>query len=155
MTKYVVIGALAVLVIACACGAVFFWYLLVRELPTLDAELSIPSTAVVGEPIEMRVITSNSHSESLTLGSIDIDGAFLAGFQVLGIDPEATGTFHIPVIDQRSWSFDKPVPTDERLVVTFDLRCINAGHFTGNIDACNPNNDCASMFVDVVTYPKQ
>jgi hypothetical protein len=34
--------------------------------------------------------------------------------------------------------------------VTFQLKPLNAGRFSGNVGACNPGQDCASTFADLV-----
>ena len=103
-----------------------------------------------GETIEMVVKTSNPHPRPVILDSIDIDSAFLRGFQVLAVVPKPSGTDEISILDQRSWSFGQSVPPGEESTVRFTLRSIEPGHFVGNVDVCNPNQDYKSLYADVI-----
>jgi hypothetical protein len=80
---------------------------------------------------------------------VDVDVTFLSGFQVVKIEPSPTDTFRIPVIDQRSWSFGRPVPSKGTTRVSFTLRPLKPGHYTGNVEVCNPNQDCTGAYADV------
>lgn len=94
--------------------------------------------------------TTNPHKRPVILDSIDVSESFLAGFQVVSVDPQPTGTVHIPVFDQRSWSFGISVAPGDTLSATFRLEPVEPGHFSGDIDVCNPNQDFTTLFVDVV-----
>ena len=148
--KKVILGCLAVVALQIAGGAVLFWYLFLRETALLEAQLTVPNEVRVGETTELTVETSNPHSGPVILDSIDIDDAFLRGFQVLSVAPEPTGTEQVPFIDQRSWSFGRSVPPGGKLAVRFTLKSLQVGHFVGNVDVCNPNQDYKSLYADVV-----
>jgi hypothetical protein len=150
MKKYV-IGCVAAAVIVVAIVAVAICLLeITRDLPLLDASLSLPSEVQLDSTLTMVVTTTNTHSEPVILDSIDMDDSFLAGLQVLSIDPEPTDTLHIPVINQRSWAFGKRVLPGSSLPVTFELRAVMEGHFSGDIDVCNPNQDFTTLVADLV-----
>lgn len=130
--------------------AVAGWYLLIREQPLLDAELSVPLQVKVGEAFEMVVETSNPHSRQVSLDSIDIDHTLLQGFQVLAVEPSQHQTENLPFLDQRSWIFEQWVSPGDEYDVTFKLKPLEAGHFTGNVDVCNSNYDWKSLYADIV-----
>ncbi|MHC4248606.1 MAG: hypothetical protein ACYS9X_05700 [Planctomycetota bacterium] len=145
-----VLGCLGAALLAAVVGVVLIWFCLFRELPKLDAKLSLPSEATLESTMTMVVTANNPHQEPVTLDSIDIDDSFLAGFQVVSIDPEPTDTASVPIVDQRSWTFGKAIPPGESHSVTFHLRPVSEGHFSGDVDVCNPNQDFKTLLADVV-----
>lgn len=44
----------------------------------------------------------------------------------------------------------KDVQPGESLAVTFRLKSIAGGRFSGDVDICNPNQDFTTLFADVV-----
>lgn len=151
MNNKVVIG-----VIGCLGAALLFTVViglgvavwLFTERPKLDASLSLPSEATLGETLTMLVTTTNPHDQAVTLDSIDIDDTFLDGFQVVTVVPEPTGTMH--VFGQRSWSFGTSVPPGQALEVRFTLKAVQGGHFSGDVDVCNPAQDFTTLIADVM-----
>jgi len=136
-------AALAVILPVLAIG---IW--LVREAPMLDASLSVPPQVALDSTAIMVVTTTNPHPKPVTLDSIDVDDSFLAGFQVVRIDPEPVDTMHI--FGQRSWTFDQSVAPGDSLEVRFELRAVQEGHFSGDVDVCNPGFDFMTVVADVV-----
>lgn len=152
--KKVIIGCLGAVAAVVAIAAVITWFWFFRELPTLDANLSMASEVEPGANIIMTITATNSHRKSVTLDSIDIDDAFLSAFQVVTVDPEPSTTSHVPFAQQRSWSFGKEVPPGGKLAVSFTFRAIAEGHFSGDVDVCNPNQDFKTLLADVVVKQK-
>jgi hypothetical protein len=151
--RKVAIGCLAVagfFVLGCAALVLVS----LRELPKLDAEISAPAVATLDQPITLVVTAANNTGKDVTLDSIDIDNAFLAGFQVMEVAPEAEDSSDIPLLDQRTWQFNRRLGPGEQLDVTFNLRPVLLGRFTGDVDVCNPNQDFSTVFVDVVVREK-
>lgn len=97
---------------------------------------------------------TNSYDKPVTLDSVDVDDAFLAGFQVVTVVPEPSDTSHLSLGHQRTWAFGKVVPPKETLSVTFTLRAIAEGHFSGDVDVCNPSQDFKTVLADVVVTDK-
>ncbi|MHC5055050.1 MAG: hypothetical protein ACYTKD_10080 [Planctomycetota bacterium] len=145
-----VLGCLGAALLAAVVGVVLIWFCLIRELPKLDAKLSLAPEATLGSTATMVVVAKNPHEEPVTLDSIDIDESFLAGFQVISIDPEPTDTSNVPLLDQRSWSFGEEIAPGESHSVTFNLRPVSEGRFTGDVDVCNPSQDYKTLLADVV-----
>jgi hypothetical protein len=126
--------------------------------PTFEVSVAVPTDIVAMEPFALGVDVKNPHGSAITLDSVDVDDKLLAGFQVVSVEPKPKDTMHVPVLNQRSWSFGTSlsVPAGATQRVTFNLRALNAGRFSGNVGACNPGQDCASTFADlvVVTRPR-
>ncbi|NLX60454.1 MAG: hypothetical protein GXY74_15365 [Phycisphaerae bacterium] len=119
--------------------------------PLLEAAIDVPQSVRVGEDIRVIVRMTNSHAEPVTLDSVDVDNGLLRGFQVIRVEPRPEATFSLPPeLDQRSWAFHTPVAAGGQMTVTFHLRPLAAGHYSGNIDVCNPNQDYVGMFADIV-----
>jgi uncharacterized protein (DUF58 family) len=148
--KRTVLGCLAVALLIVAAGTVFVWFWLFRALPVLDASLSLPREVALESTVPLVITVTNPHEKSVTLDSIDIADSLLSGFQVVSIEPDPTETYHIPIFDQRSWTFGESVMPGGTLSVTFHLRAVQAGHFSGDIDVCNPNQNCTTLLADVV-----
>ena len=94
--------------------------------------------------------TRNIEAEPIRLDSIDVDFDFLEGFDVLSIEPAPSGTTDI--IGQQSWSFTETVGPGEEFNVTYRLKARRPGHYVGDIDVCNPNQDWTTVVpnIDVV-----
>lgn len=146
--KKIVFGCLgtALLILIALAGLIWFW--LFRELPTLHATLSMPSEVELGSTLPMVITANNDHESPIILDSIDVDDSFLSGFQVVSIDPRPTGTMHI--FGQRSWDFGQSVMPGTAMVVRFELKAVQEGHFSGDVDVCNPSQDFETLLADVL-----
>jgi hypothetical protein len=147
--KKILVGCLAVALLLVVLVVAGVWWML-RTTPALEATLTLPLEAQLEAPVDMVVTATNPHAKPVTLDSIDIDDAFLAGFQVVRIEPEPEDTTELPVLDQRSWAFNKVVPPGGTLAVTYTLRPVAEGRFTGSVDVCNPTQDFKSLFADII-----
>lgn len=119
-----------------------------RELPVLDASLSLPPQATLDSTVIMVVTTTNTHTKPLILNSIDVGDSFLDGFQVVKIEPSPSATEHLYYF--RRWDFGQTVDPGATLQVRFELKAVLEGHFSGDIDVCNPNLDYKTLLADVV-----
>ena len=152
--KKVIIGCLGAAAIIAAIVAVAIWFLLFRELPTLDASLAIAPEVEMDSTVTLTITATNSHTKRVTLDSVDIDDSFLAGFQVVAVDPEPRTTTHMSLTHQRTWEFGKPLASRQTFSVTFTLRPAAPGHFSGDVNVCNPNQDFKTLLADVVVTKK-
>jgi hypothetical protein len=118
--------------------------------PTFEVTLVVPDELTVGQPFALVVDVKNPHGSAIKLDSVDVADTLLKGFQVVSVEPSAKDTMHVPLLDQRSWSFETSVAAGATHRVTFNLKPLLAGRFSGNVDACNPGQDCASTFADLV-----
>jgi uncharacterized protein (DUF58 family) len=148
--KKILLGCLGVALLTAVLGAGLVLYWLLRERPVLESTLSLPTEVELDATVPMVITTTNGHSTPVTLDSIDVDDSFLAGFQVIRIEPEPEGTLHVPFLNQRSWAFATVVQPGDSLTVTFHLKPVAEGHFSGDIDVCNPSQDFETLLADVV-----
>ena len=146
--KVVIIGWLSVMVAICVVGTAIDLYYKNRELPVLDASLSMPSQAELDSTVIMVVTATNTHTKPLILASIDVGDSFLEGFQVVKIEPSPLATKQI--FDFRRWDFGQTVDPGGTLQVRFELKAVLEGHYSGDIDVCNPNLDFKTLLADVV-----
>ena len=51
---------------------------------------------------------------------------------------------------ERSWDFESVIQPGDSLSVTFQLKPVTEGRFSGDVDVCNPNQDFRTLFADVV-----
>lgn len=145
--KKIAIGCAGIALVA-AVGIVCVAVWLARELPVLDASLSAPSTVQVDSTLTLVVTATNNHTQAIVLDSIDIQDSFLDGFQVIEVNPEPADTTHI--FGMRSWDFGSAVPPGDSQVIHFTMKAIQEGHFSGDVDVCNPNQDFTTVIADVV-----
>ncbi|MGI9455310.1 MAG: hypothetical protein ACR2NU_02045 [Aeoliella sp.] len=138
------VSGLAV-VIVCAIGIA--WLLV--EKPKLDAKLTCPRSVIVGETFDLVLETRNRHSDSIILDSIDVDTGFLSGFKIVSITPQPMEPYDIGIIGMRSWGFGESVSPGESLTVTFTLTAVKQGHYKGDVDVCNPNQDFTTVIPNV------
>ena len=122
--------------------------------PTFEVSLVVPDEIVASQPFALGVDVQNPHGSAIKLDSVDLDDSLLKGFQVMSVEPKPKDTMHVPLLNQRTWSFGTSVPAGAIQRVTFNLRALNAGRFSGNVGACNPGQDCASTFADLVVSPR-
>jgi hypothetical protein len=150
--KRVLIGCLALLALLAVAGVAGVLWIL-REGPQLASRVEVPAQVAAGESFTLSLVVSNPHPDPVTLDSVDVDESLLAGFQVLAVEPEPTHTDAIPFLEQRTWSFGRELPAAGELEVRFELRAVEAGRFSGNVEVCNPEQDCPGQFVDLVVTP--
>lgn len=144
------LGCLGALAVVALIGVWLIWFLLIREGPVVSATLDLPQQVKRGDIIRMRVLTFNPNNRPITLDSIDIDDSFMAGFQVVRVEPTPKDTMRLRVLRQRSWEFGAVVPPGTGLDVTFELRAVDEGRWIGQVDVCNPTQDFNSLLADVM-----
>jgi hypothetical protein len=110
--------------------------------PSLVSTVYAPEKVQVGEPFAMRIVSYNPHAEEVQLHSIDIDESFIDAFEVLAIEPRPTDSTRIPLLDQKSWFFERDVQPGDSLEVTFTLSPLQMGVPVGNVEICNTAVDC-------------
>lgn len=148
--KGVLIGCSIFGLVLVTAAGIGIWFFLFRVQPMADASLAIPPSAEIDQTIEMVVTTHNPHAESVIVDSIDISDSFLEGFQVTTVDPAENETMDVPFVDQRAWMFSHTLAPGETKTFTFTLNPVLVGHYSGDVDVCNPNQDFNTLLADVV-----
>lgn len=113
--------------------------------PTLTAAVDLPDEVVVGEEFELLVEATNPHDKPVVLGSIDLESSFIRGFEVVSVTPNAVED--PDYYSYQRWNFSKSIEPGGSLRVKFRLRAVRIGQFAGDIDVCNPNEDCTTQLV--------
>ena len=101
----------------------------------------------MGEEFDLVMKTRNLHMDPIRLDSIDVDFAFLEGFEVISITP--TPEEPMDIFGQRSWAFTDTVAAGDSLDVVFTLKAVREGHYVGDIDVCNPNQDFTTVIPNI------
>lgn len=146
--KKLAIGCLGISLTGAMAIAIVGYFLFIRELPVLDASISVPWIVKLDSTLTLDVTGTNNHTDSIVFDSVDIEDSFLDGFQILDIDPEPDDTDHI--FDWRTWNFGYRVLPGESRTIRFTMKAVQEGHFSGDVDVCNPNQDFATVIADVV-----
>ncbi|MGD2217761.1 MAG: hypothetical protein PVJ64_13480 [Gemmatimonadales bacterium] len=121
---------------------VFFVAVATQSGPALVSTIHAPEEVRIGEPFAMRIVSYNPHAEEVQLHSIDIDESFIDAFEVLAVEPRPTDSTRIPLLDQRSWFFERDVQPGDSLEVTFTLSPLQVGVPVGNVEICVSVADC-------------
>lgn len=131
------------------CTVVFVGFLIwvFTELPLLTATITSPDIVQHNEEFNLTIQTMNPHDGDVELDSIDLSTEFLEGFKVLHVDPKPKETFKI--FGMRTYVFERKVAPGEELFVTFKLKGVMKGHFNGDVDVCNPNQDFQTLVADI------
>ena len=91
--------------------------------------------AQVGKEFELVVkVTNQRSSKSFKLSDIDIHEEYMKGFVVVGTDPEAKASTHVPLANIRSFTFDLTIPANQSQEFKFKLRPRETGFFKGEVD---------------------
>ena len=109
--------------------------------------LESPDTIALGEEFDLVLVAKNTTLEPIQMDSIDIDNAFLAGFEVVSVSPQPTGDLDIGV--QRSWTFNESIPAGASLTFTYRLKPTRVGRFAGSLDVYNATMDSASVIAAI------
>ena len=150
MKKFAMIGCggIAILMMVFV-AAISVW--LFRELPVLSASISAPSMVQLDSELTLVVTATNPHQKAIVLDSIDIADSFLEGFQIVDVEPKPTSTGQI--IGMRTWAFGFPVEPGASREISFKMKAVQEGHFSGDVDVCNPTQDFTTVIADVVVRP--
>ncbi len=130
-----------------AVGAAVTWMAWVGKDPQgVDVVARTPTDVAVGEPFTLEIsITNLRQGASFELTDIDIDEGYLNAFIVLSTTPNYASTMHVPLIETRSFTFNRPVAPGETAVFTFKLRPERAGSHRGDVDICEGSRSLTRM----------
>ena len=128
-----------------------FWESIVEEDwetgPLMNAELTIPDTATLGEPFQIEVAFSNQHDVAATLDSIDISEELLVGLKIDQVEPSPSSTYEM--FEMKTYEFETEYQPGETGLVRFTVTPMKEGTFSGDIDFRNPEQDYHSFTRDV------
>ena len=129
-------GVLTLLAIcACIVSGVGMLAYYGREPEGLTVEYSIPSSVARGEEFDFVLTITNTGSEDVFVGDIDLDEAFsesiLDGAITISTDPVMEKDFSVSGI--KSFQYNRNIPAGSTQRVVFRLQAVSAGEFGGSV----------------------
>ena len=113
-----------------------------------QVEFNAPSTAKVGETFTLSITATNMGDEKTTLNSIDIYDELLDGFEVVRISPGSTEKMDL--MNFRSHYFSGlNLDAGESTTVSFELKAVKPGMWSGDVDCCTPSESFSSATVAI------
>jgi hypothetical protein len=129
----IIVGVVALLVLTCVGGVVgFFVWAGTQDPPEgITVEVTLPDTIVVGDRFDMVVTVKNELPQQRTLETIDFYSPLLDGVTIMGVDPAPT---HVDDILMLTYTFERPIPAEGEISVTFTMTADAYGYYQGDLD---------------------
>lgn len=145
-------GALALLGVL---GAVALFQWLPESPEEVEVRVAPPVEVGLGDAFDLEVVVRNLADRPRRLDSIDVSDAYLEGLAVERTDPPSSGSFHVPVVDMRSFSFGRAIPARGTETVRFSIKAVHEGDFSGDLDVCiDSETNCTKSLVRTVVRPR-
>ena len=106
-----------------------------------DVEIAVeaPTFVAVGEQFQIVARMTNTAAEPQSLYSLDIADRYLEGVAIEAARPRFTDSYHVPIDNTWSYTFDLEVGPGEEVVVVLDATAVRPGDFQGDVDFCINN----------------
>lgn len=129
----IIVGVVALLIVTCVGGVVGFMVWAGTQDPPegITVEVTLPETIVVGDRFDMVVTVKNELAQQRTLETIDFYSPLLDGVTIMGVDPTPS---HSDDIIMRTYTFQRPIPTQGEVSVTFSMTADAYGYYQGDLD---------------------
>ena len=112
-------------------------FLIRSQEPTfIIVRVDTPESVLPNEPFEVHLTIQNIASEEILLHSIDVSNSYFDAIAVNKISPEPTREQSIPIVNFRSYRFEKPIMSGGTQSVVFELIGAEEGLYEGEIDIC-------------------
>ena len=129
-------GVIVVFGIVLIALVAWIWHV-AQDPPDVAISVESPTTVSVGQEFTLSVVIENQREErAFQLTDIDIADEYLKSFLVIGENPHAESSTHIPIDNTRSFSFNQAVPPREVMRFDFTLRPTAPGLYRGDVDVC-------------------
>ena len=115
-------------------GIWFFWP--GGSVEGIVATVEAPFVVVKGNTFTITATIENLLDSEQKLDSINIGDAYLEGVAVTGSSPSFSGTWHVPIDNTISHTFEIPIPARETLTVTFSVTALTLGDFEDAFNIC-------------------
>jgi hypothetical protein len=121
----------------------------VSEPEDISTTVTAPTSARIGEKIEISVIIANQSSQSRELNSIDIYTSYLDGILIEGTQPAYSSFSNFN--DFHTYYFERNLSPNETLSITFFGEAIKTGDFSGDLDTCIDSEiSCTTDFLRII-----
>lgn len=151
MKKQIVLTALVTFVltsvfwVACLFGLYSWW---ANYQPDFIISVDAPARVTEDAIFQLVAKVENPTDETLTLGSIDIYDSLINGFEVMSVDPEPESTD--PSFGFATFYFSQELPPGAVHTVVFELRAVETGVWTGDVDFCTPSENFVTATKTIV-----
>lgn len=130
-------GVAAALCVALLVAFIGFLAYIAEDPKNITAVVDAPEQVQVGENFELKVEVANRRpKEAMALSDIDLGESYLAGFEIIGVEPTPKSSRHVPIDESRSYTFAVSIPPGTSRTFTFKLRAKTAGVYQGDVDVC-------------------
>ena len=117
------------------------------EPPPFTLEVEVPEVVVLDETMQIVATVTNHSEETATLGSMDITGELMEGFQLASVSPEPSS--QTAIFGIHSFYSKHKLGPSESVTFTFSLKAVETGYWAGSIDACTPMEKFVSEWIEV------
>ena len=104
------------------------------HLHNIEITTEAPVLVKKGDVFEIFFKINNTSGKPQELLSIDIEQQYLEGFAVLETSPFFNDSFHVPLFDMQSYSFNESIGAYSETTIMFRVKAIGKGYYKGNID---------------------
>jgi hypothetical protein len=130
-------GITALALVAGIAAVVLFFVYASQDPADVHVSVNGPTDVEVGQTFELTVVVTNDRpAEVLSLSDIDIAEDYLAGFTVSAIEPRPKSNMHVPLADNRSFTFGVEIAPGASRTFKFKLRAEKPGLYRGDVDVC-------------------
>ena len=114
-------------------------------------EVTAPEVIPVKKPFGLEISVRNDGVVDQILDSVDFSTSYLTGISVLSATPAYSDDFVIPIVDFRSYTFERNIEQFGTLVVKFVMEGQEEGVFEGEIDVCiNDGSSCETFEISTI-----
>jgi hypothetical protein len=108
----------------------------------VDAPLEVKR----GEEFLVTIEVENTAGRTQQLNSIDVWDNYLEGVAIRRADPAFTESFHVPVDNTESYTFERDIGPKGKLTVKFFAIGVKVGDFNSHVDVCiNSAGSCKTF----------
>ena len=98
--------------------------------------IEAPMRATVGDTFEIAVTIQNTSPKPQTLVSLDIWDRYLEGIAIVDSNPPFKQAFHVPIDNTVAYEYDRQIPGNGTVVVTYTVEAVKPGDYDSYLDAC-------------------
>ncbi len=130
-------GIIALLALVIGIAVVAFFVHVSKDVEGVAIYAENSPDVIVGQTFELEIVVTNERPQKvIELSDLDVAESYLSGFTLLGTEPRAKSSQHVPISDSRSFHFEMRIPPHSAQSFKLKLRAEKAGSFSGDVDAC-------------------
>jgi hypothetical protein len=127
-------GILALIGIVVLILCVVFVVHVSKNVEGVLVNVNSPGEVQVGQTFDLEVIVKNERAgKAFRLSDIDLADQYLAGFTLVAVKPPEKSNMHVPIANNRSFTFDVPIPAATSRTFVFTLKAEKEGIYRGDL----------------------